>query len=670
MFLLALITTMIVGVNIAIAEEYRYDIDTLDGINQGKTTAVVDIIKHEIHLPKYMPNMVDFLGDSLEYIVLTPEGVKRVNTDGSMDTVVAASVLDNPVSAIAGTSNCPDFMIAHGSNVTRYSFTGSGYVVNPVLSSQGYTEILSVSTNELDHAVLTDTASYMAFTGSEMAEAFSVGGLTSPIAMSLFKDHYGMAVIDGEEVKYFKNGSLSHSMTGLTNAFSISAADGGNLAIVTDKQVKHYNLLNDTLMENSFLSITTGLTMPTCVALRPGSYDRLVVDGNIVNYYMWDGTGLVLNPTMSKTITGLQDLGSYIPSAAAESKIYSSVQDISHIKLYIDDPIGHTQQAGTSVDWFVTAKDGENDWQPAELGKWTEVVPGKKLRWKAVLKTTERDNTPIIYPTIVLQTNSKPNPPTIDAPPTTGSDRCYLDSTPVIRWTFNDTDTGDSQGGFQVIVRANGVVIEDSGYIPGSANEYIVDSGNTGKLYESGTNVFTAEVVTKDEAGVASDPSTKQFCVIAFDRPYVEVIAPPSSGFTPKDCTKDLLPGTKAGGLVKVRAYSVGVSTAGFTFPYLAEQSTIVEPPKKIETKGSNYRWEASFYTEANPDICPEGTIVNGYFTGDGIPNLMYLNDTPVSEMPAKWWQWEGYRKWAEGIVRVGESMYENWSVVLRGREN
>lgn len=653
--------------NIAIADEYRYGIDTLDEINQNKTSAVVDIINHEIRLPKYMPNMVDFIGDSFEYIVLTPEGVKKVNTDGSMNTVVATSALDNPISAIAGSSNYPDFVVAHGSKVTHFSFTGD-YVANPALSSQGYTGILSIGTKELDHAVLTDTVSYQAFTGSEMVEAFSVGDFTNPIAMSLFKDHYGMVVIDGEEIKYFKNGSLTHSITGLNNALSISATDRGNLAVVTDKQVKHYNLLaDDSFVENTYLSVTSGLASPTCVALRPGGYDRLIVDGNNINYYMWDGAKLTLNPTMSKTITGLQDLGKYLPQAVAESKVYSVGREVTHVKLYIDGPSSHIPQ-GTNIEWYVTARDNEESWrQVVELGKWVEVELGSKIRWKAVLKTNDREKTPIIYPTIVLQTNSKPNPPTIDVPALWQG--CYLDSTPVIRWLFNDPDIGDYQGGFQVIVYANGDIIEDSGYTPGETNEYIVDANHDGKLYESGVNTFTVEVIVKDEAGVASDPSSQQFCVIAFDRPYTEIITPPSSGLIPKGCTKNLLPGTKAGGLVTVKTYSIGVSSVAFAFPYLTEQSNIAGTPKKIETKGNNHRWEVSFYTNANTDICPEGTIVNGYFTGNGIPSLMYLDDTPTpTDKPAKWWQWEGYRKWAEGVVKIGESVFENWSVVLQGR--
>lgn len=655
--------------NIAIADEFRYKIDTKEGIDEAKTTAVVDINNHEIRLPKFMPNMADFLGDGLEYIVLTPDGIQRVNADGSMTIIVSTASLENPIAGIAGSSNYPDFVVAHGPQITHYSFAGE-YIPNPVLSSQGYTNIMSVSTRDLDYAVLTDSeASYQAFTGSEMISAgpLSPSGFSNPIAMTLFKDHYGMAVLDGEQVKYYKNGSLTHTITGLTNALSVSAADGGNLAIVADNKIKHYNLLgDDTFAENSILSITSGLTSPTCVALRPDSYDRLIIDGNDIKYYMWDGSGLLLNPTMSKTIEGLQDIGQFLPQAIAESIAYSVGRDVTHIKLFID-PALQEQDLDTSIEWYVAAQD--DAWiKVNKLGEWVslEEKTGSYIRWKAVLKTTNRQHTPIINPDIVVQSNSKPNPPILELPPLSGPDRCYLNSSPVIRWQFSDPDPGDTQGGMQVKIYANGSVIEDSGFIHGETSEYMVDAGSSGKIYESGTNLFTAEVLTYDAAGVVSDPSSKQFCVIAFDRPFTEIITPPSSGFIPKGGA--LLLGTKAGGLVTLRVFGIGVDTVQFKFPYLTQESTLVGEPKKIESNGSNHRWEISFFTDANIDICPEGTIVNGYFTGNGTPNLMFLDDRVPSEEPTdNWWQWEGYRKWADGVVRVGESVFQNWSVILQG---
>lgn len=663
---------LLIQTSIAAAEEFRYEIDTKDGINEKNTTAIVDIEQHEIRLPKFMPNMADFLGDSFEYIVMTPEGVKKVDKDGNMELVVPINELENPVAGIAGSGNTPDFLVAHGTQVTHYSFTGE-YVPNPLLSSQGYTNVMSVSTREFDYTVLAGTeTSYQAFDGNGMIEVgpLSPDGFSNPIAITLFKDHYGMAVIDGDAVKYYKNGSLTHTITGLTNALSISAGDGGNLAVVSDNKVQHYNLLEDgTFTENTVLSSISDLTFPTCVALRPGSFDRIIVNGDRINYYMWDGSGFVLNETMSKTITGLQDIGLYVPQAVAESKVYKLAREATHIKLFIDPEL-QEQEEDTSITWYVSAQPDE--WvEVKELGKWIDLgeKKGTQIKWKAVLKTENRQKTPIVNPDIVIVTNSKPNPPDLELPPISGSDMCYLTSSPEIRWKFDDPDPGDMQSGMQVVIKANGAVIEDSGYIPGEAPSYIVDKEATGKLYNTGTNIFTAEVITYDSVGVPSDPAVGQFCVIAFDRPYAEIITPASSSFIPRNANVSQLPSTKAGGLVTIKVFSIGVDTAEFKFPYLAWESTIVGEPAVIETQGANKRWEIKFFTDANTDLCPDGTIVYGHFKGNNKPELLILDQRTPTEKPSDglWWQWEGYRKWADGVVQIGESVFNNWSVILQG---
>lgn len=692
---------LVAKTNIAIADEIRYKIDNDTDYNKQKTTAVVDIEtevtpEREIRLPKYMPNMADFLGDGFEYIFLSPDGIKKVNTDGS-ETTVATDIPANNVTAIAGSGNTPDFIVAQGNSVTHYSFTGSDYVPNTALSSVGYTEILSVGTKELDHAALSNKIDYQAFTGSGMSPvpALSTSEFSNPIAMTVFKDHYGTAVIDGDTIKYFKEGNtVTASITGLTNVLSISASDGGNLAVVTDNQVKHYNLIDSTFVENTHLAITEELTSPTCVALRPGSYDRLVVYRDGIKYFMWTGTELVENTTMSRKVTGLQDMGKYLPSAVAESEEYILPREITAIKLFID-PALQVQAEGTSIEWYVTAQEDPEDgslsnWVKIEqLNQWVILgeKSGNRVRWKAILKTTNRDNTPRINPDIVLQTNTKPDPPTINLPPLTGADRCYWNSTPTIRWQFNDPDddppTVDKQGAYQVLVWG-GSMYEETEIIPGEITEYVVDADATGELYNSGVSIFNVTVRVWDEAGKEagcnpedSAESSEQFCVTAFDRPFIKLVVPINESYVPdylpKGATIDKLPATKAGGLVEVEVDSIGVNSAGFKFPYATYESNIVGEPKIISTMGENNKWKIAFYTDADTDICPDGTIVNGYFTGNGIENLMYLDQSDPGIEPdtstTRWWQWKGYRQWASGVVSVGESVFKNWSIILNGSQ-
>ncbi|HRX93743.1 MAG TPA: hypothetical protein P5158_06500, partial [Chitinophagaceae bacterium] len=89
----------------------------------SSSTADVDIVNREIRLPKHAPNVADFL-DGFEYIYLSPEGIQKVNTDGTT-TPVATDIPDpNNITAIAGSGNYPDFIVAQGNSITHYSFTG------------------------------------------------------------------------------------------------------------------------------------------------------------------------------------------------------------------------------------------------------------------------------------------------------------------------------------------------------------------------------------------------------------------------------------------------------------------------------------------------------------------------------------------------------------------
>lgn len=707
------------GINSVIAEqrpEIRYTIsdDTDSHINKKETTAAVidDSNKleedNQIRLPKYMPDIADFVGDGFEYIVLTPEGVQRVNTNHDM-MLVGKESDPNPVSAIAG-SNYPDCIIAKEKTITHYSFTGSEYSENSLLASGGYSNILSIGTKELDHAVLTSDGkvTYQAFTGNEMtsvaALSLTSGEIKNPIAMTLFKDHYGMAVVDGDEVKYYKEGSYVTSITG-TNILSVSAADGGNIAIVTNNEVLHYNLIGSSFVGNDVLSIKSGLNTPTCVALRPGSYDRLIVDGDHIKYFMWTGSGFVENTTMSRHIEGLQNIGKYLPKAVAESIEHEMTEIVTHIKIWIDQKGEKTVDIPeeTDIKWYVTAQEDPDDgtlsnWvEVKELGKWIslgEEKEGNKVRWKAVLTTNDRNETPRIYPDIVLQTNSKPNPPTLELPPMSGLDRCYLNSTPTIRWKFNDPDNNpptsiDTQGGYQVIV-SGGSMTENSGIIPGNAAKYVFDENTEGKLFNSGVDKFAVTVRVWDEAGAEAGfkdedaaENSSQFCVIAFDRPLIKKIVIPPEGATDTDdikIKKDMeekdLPTSKAGGLVILEVDSIGVNSAEFKFPYFTEGSehlSAVSEPEIVDNVGQNNKWQVSFYTNANPVICPNETLVNGLFKGNGIENLLILdkdNKPNKDEEPKtpNWWQWTGYCWWAEGVVKINDTAFKNWSVILQGR--
>lgn len=661
----------------ASAEEIRYQIDTHADIQDATAVVDIELPDREIRLPKYMPNVTDFL-DGYEYVYLSPTGIERMNVDGTT-TPITTNISDpNNVTAIAGSGNRPDFLVAEGTFVTHYSFTGNGYSPNPVLSSAGYTGIVSIGTKELDYAVLTDHLQYMAMTdqGSMAALPYlTTGDFTNPIAASVFKDHYGTVVIDGTSVKYFKEGNtVTATITGLQNAMSISASEGGNIAVVTGNQVQHYNLIGNEFHYNSVLSVTTGLTEPVCIATRPGSYDKLIVDGDQIKYYMWTGTALEYNPALSKTVAGLQAMGKYMRTAYAESIIYP-INKPNYVKLFIDPGL-KPQEDGTSIEWYITTQpDGNPTWQPITIGQWIPSSNATQIRWKAVLKTNNPKNTPRINPDIVIKANTKPLPPTPDLPPMAGDDKCYYTTSPEIRWIFNDSPD-DFQGGYQIDIKGGSLNVS-SGPISAATNAYTFDDPSTGKIFDSGVSVFEVTIKTWDEVGAImgfkeEDVASvkKQFCIIAFERPTITLKLPAkgsaTSGEIPKNAGIDNLLTTLAGGLITMEVKSVGVSSADFSFPYKNEEATIEETTSEGST---NKTWTTEFYTDANTDKCPAGTIVHGFINGNNISNLMILDESDPGEMPEKWWQWRGYRKWSDGVVQTGESAYKYWNVVLQGRD-
>lgn len=690
------------------ANPWTYNIETGEvGINSSKTSALVDAKavdnpdydSREIRLPRSAPNIAAFWDDldTFDYTVLTPLGVMRMDA-GTPELVqdLKNNLPDNPVAVFTG-ATYPDVIVAHGldpqnMSITHYSSIGTELVPNPILSISGLTHITSIGSRGYDVGALSEAGfTYYAFTGDEMFEvpALSVASsqIQNPIAMSMFTDHYGTIIIDGDSIKYYKDGSLTSTLTGLEGAISVSTTEGGNLSVVTKEDVRHYNLIDNNLNYNSILSVTSGLTSPTAVALRPGSFDRIIVDGNEIQYWMWDGTQLIKNDVLSMVVEGLQNIGGYLESAIVESIEYILDDELiaSHVRVSIIPGL-KVQEADTNIKWYVNATSGEAGWRETNLNEWALVPEGQRIRWKAELSTENKENTPRINPVIQLEVNQRPEPPELLMP-----SGCYLNSDPVIRWKYSDPD-GDPQAAFRVLIKdTGGNTIEDSGKVitlGAPIYEYIVDQSNQGKLFNSGYSNFSAEVWVWDTLadgegnpieGVMSDSATGNFCVTAFDRPIAkEIITPPSNdSWIIKRMGSDALPPTKAGGLVVLNVHAIGINTADMTFPYPNGESIVVGSPQIIGSTGTNNIFEVSFYTDANTDIVPTGTIVEGFFKGNGdLLDLLILrpgviplySEAPGPEIP-NWHHWEGYRWWSEGVVQINESAFNNWSVVLQGRE-
>lgn len=696
----------------AYAEDFKYYItpqDTLEYIDPTHTTAKVDTILKEISLPEHFPNKaIAFSGDDFDYIAMTSTKIMHFSFDGNEmieNTFLTVSGLNNPIAVAAG--SYPDVVVADAEKVTHYTFSG-GMTANPALSINGLNQIISIGARDNEKAVLSgDNLDYYMFDGTGMSRipALSLSGLSNPIDLALDKDTYDCVVLEANQAKYYSFAGSQLvanpllTVTGLDNPKSI-AMDNGTVAVIEGNTVKQYVLDSSSMTYSSALSVTTGLNNPTSVAMRPGTNDILIADGKDIKYFMYDGTKMVYNSALSVQVTEMASSSFYQSKATAQSLTIDPGDPVSLIRLRAY----HVVPPQTKVTWYVTA-DGI-EWIPCwrvsgtpegsisevteDIGAtwtilgdagevnplsnnpnlWIPVNEGVEVKWRAELETSNPNVTPKIKaptpgvdPAVVLDINHRPEPPELVMP--TG---CYLTTIPRFEWKYDDSD-GDAQSAYQVVIKKlDDTLIHDTGKVL-SDNEYYdmvtsIDPVQSGPLWASGTNEFLLEVKVWDACSQESDWATGEFCILAMERLRVkEIVLAPEGQILPEPTdpathlminpgsTFNSLPLAKAGAkiTVLVDAVSNGLSLNA-VFPYLSTTATLQGPPVCVATSGSNRRYEVTFWTEASTKKVPDGTVVKTHMFDSAGATLV----TPP---------------YADGVVVISDSMYNEWIVVLQGRK-
>lgn len=714
--------------------EYRINpTDTPIMLDAAGTTAEVDTTNNEIRLPKYLPGAASFWPDGgPDFAALAPNKVIHFSYDQATGKYVENSFLsvnlpENPLAVIA-VDPYPDMVVITKNNSYHFSFDGSGMINNPALAASGLAGVSGAGARERDKAGIRGNAvEAYSFNGTSTVQDSSLepaGPFNSPVDLAMYPDRRGIVVGERDKIRTFLYTGLSMLEvsylsvdTGVNNLKDVSTGDSFRIAAIVGSQQKEwgFDITSLSMREIPMLGVSSGLGNPKCVSLRPGSYDRIILDGSEYRYYRWDGTGLVYDANLSVTVDGLDSLGFYSDSEIAISNTQDPGWDAGKVRVRAY----HTLPEGTSATWSVTA-DGLNwvtRWRVrgtsagtvAEISddnghSWTEIgnaslctpepmndtftelyadtAPGRNIQWKVLLQTNDIYVTPVIAPSVSggiavkWESGNPPEQPEVTVP-IVGDGSCFTTPTPTIEWNYQDPD-GDPQGAYRIHVKRkiDGTLIYDSGKVLSSNHLHQIPTSNTGDtpgvLWDSGTYEFTVEIKVWDSTGLESEwCPPAEFCVVAFDRPRIaEIVSPPAGQESPdpavpsthivieKGMSVENLPKTKAGARVKLLVDSIGPVTLPLTkaeFPYLAQTATVKLPVINYYPDGNEVnRWEIDFWTNANLEVCPTGTVVEMQLSGDADADGVAILNAP---------------SYAEGVVQTQGSIYEDWFTVVQGRD-
>ena len=194
------------------------------------------------------------------------------------------------------------------------------------------------------------------------------------------------------------------------------------------------------------------------------------------------------------------------------------------------------------------------------LNSWVELdEPAGEGSLMAMLRTNNRDYTPIINEFIEIELRVDIEPPELLVP------GIYYTSNPEIWWSFDDDGIGSTQAAFQLVLyKNNDEEVLNTGKILSGQQSYMIRNTNANaSIWGEGVDTFQVQVKVWDSMENESNFSTKaEFKVLAFDMPVItKVVSPSMMGreWINRFSQSMELPILKAGTAVTMRIYGIGV---------------------------------------------------------------------------------------------------------------
>lgn len=426
--------------SIAFADDswtYKIIEETTPNIIDIKNSNIdIDYEKREIRIPKMpLPNTSDFnSGGSYDYVILQQRGMTQYLFNGSnMIEVGALSIeIENPL-GVALSPNDYSVTItranesdASKSDLISYRLENNHMIENPALNISGMEQIYSLTTFNSSGDLLIlkeEILEYYAYDENNLINIpnMTVEGIKDPIAVAA-NNQYSFAILEKDALKWYEyDGTDMVQIPAMSLAFGDTGVDikkpkttvvqNDTVFILDDDKVKAYKYSPGTekLEEHVALSISEGLIKPSTMVLREGTSDLLIVDEIDsatkefkLRYFMFDGTRMVENEQLSKTILNVMgglryySEGTLISSMKISTAAYA---DLFRIRAYTEVPLD------TEITFYVTneGEDVENvDWHKS----WRIInTTGTPVVEKSIINNlgekewTEFGNIDLSYPT-------------------------------------------------------------------------------------------------------------------------------------------------------------------------------------------------------------------------------------------------------------------------------
>lgn len=380
-------------------------------VDLAKTSARVDIVDHSVLLPwRSLTSSVSALENGIGYAVASQDGVTLYEYDDASHTMLPNTVYSCPWATDAtGVSIRQDNLniwAITGDSIAYYKYNGAGMTNDPALKISGLNDVLSVSAfKSSDSALMLQNVGNKSRitkynTGVSLNPALVFEpDITDPVGVSMVDSSPDFRLFTKTTAYYFSYDEAGGTyiedpakrITGLVDIIS-AGSDGTGSAVLTGTDMGYY-MNSDTGGATRVDVFSPGaVSIPVAVSLKPGAYEQVFIDenGNVQWWTYDDGAGRMVRDA-SFEVSGLKLNRGYASPKSYFSKAFNTEASYDAARLNVTDNL----PADTTISYSVSS-DGGTSFTVVTPGTWAAVPRGNNFVARAILSTTDPQNTPKI----------------------------------------------------------------------------------------------------------------------------------------------------------------------------------------------------------------------------------------------------------------------------------